>query len=234
MIPTVPAHGSIGLPDEATYWMPRSDDISEDGIGYFRGTWLIRDERVRLARAVVREERRITDLLAGLPADAARFDELARAVESGYGDAGDPSGYGLTPVERRLLGECVSGDEPAPLEGLELGVAGLTYALATVRIIPAASCRGHVGDRAWSTAPVVLFAATRFRAEALQRLAATTGCRFDIDPARADLLCVSAASITQMMDLAGAVLAARSTFVQPRARARGQGHRQASEQAALF
>ncbi len=70
----------------------------------------------------------------------------------------------------------MSEDEPGALADLELSVAGLVCALATVRIIPAASCRGHTGQRPWSEVPVVLFATTEYSARALQPLVEATGC----------------------------------------------------------
>lgn len=85
-----------------------------------------------------------------------------------------------------------------------------------MRLIPAASCRGHPGDHAWSDVPVVLSATTEYRARALQPLAEATNCRFGIDTARPELLAIQGRSILDTMALADAVLASRRTFVQPR------------------
>jgi len=187
MFPTSPLSGSITIPSEATFWMPKPEDIDEEGIGsLIRGTWLIKDVPVREARQLGQEERRIAEVLGNLAAAAEDFDRLAHAVEDGY-DPDNPDGrYALTSTERTALGDFLSDDETAALDSLEIGVAGLVYALATVRLIPAASCRGHPGDHAWSDVPVVLSATTEYRARALQPLAEATNCRFGIDtrPAR--------------------------------------------------
>src|SRR5262249_31137230 len=217
MFPTSPLSGSTTIPNEATFWMPKPEDIDEEGIGcLLRGTWLIKDVPVREARQLRQEERRIAEILGNLAATAEDFDRLAHAVEDGYDPDEHDERYALTATERAALDEFVSDDETAVLDSLEIGVAGLVYALATVRIIPAASCRGHPGDRAWSDVPVVLFATTEYRARALQPLVAATNCRFGIDVARPDLLAVQGRSILDTMALADAILGSRHTFVKPR------------------
>lgn len=225
--------GSITIPDDATFWMPKPQDIDEEGIGcLFRGTWLIKDVPVREARRLRQEECRIAEVVGNLAATAEDFDRLAHAIEDGC-DPDVSAEQVLSSTERAALDGFVSDDESAALDSLELGVAGLVYALATVRIIPAASCRGHPGDRAWSDAPVVLFATTEYRARALQPLVEATGCRFGIDPARQDLLTVQGRSILDTMALADAVLGSRHTFVRPRP---SRGHRpvRAHDQERLF
>ncbi|SRR5216684_2167690 len=233
MFPTSSLSGSITIPSDATFWMPKPEDIDEDGIGaFFHNTWLIKDVPVREARQLRKEERRIAEVVGHMATTAEDFDRLAHAVEDGYDPDED---YDLTATERAELDEFLSDDEDeAPaLESLELGVAGLVYALATVRIIPAASCRGHPGDRAWSDAPVVLFATTEYRAKALQPLVEATDCRFGIDTARRDLLAVAGRSILNTMALADAVLGSRHTFVQPRPLRRTRPGR-AHDQEGLF
>jgi hypothetical protein len=219
MFPASPSAGSVTIPGDATFWMPKPEDIDVDGIGaFFHDSWLIKDVPVREARRLRREERRIAEIVGHLATTAEDFDRLAHAVEDGY-DADEPDGgFDLTATERAKLDEFLaeSEDEGIMLDSLELGVAGLVYALATVRIIPAASCRGHPGPRAWSGVPVVLFATTEYRASALQPLVEATDCRFGIDPARADLLAVTGRSILDTMALADAVLESRHTFVRPR------------------
>jgi hypothetical protein len=221
MFPTSPSAGSITLPSDATFWMPKPEDIGDDGIGaFFHDTWLIRDVPVREARRLRQKESQIAEIVGRLATTAEDFDRIAQAVEDGF-DADEPEGgYDLTSTERAELSGFLpeSEDEELALDSLELGVAGLVYALATVRIIPAASCRGHPGLRAWSNMPVVLFATTEYRAKALQPLVAINGCRFGIDQARGYLLAVTGRSIVDTMALADAVLASRPTFVQPKTR----------------
>jgi hypothetical protein len=214
MFPVSSLSGSTTIPSDATFWMPKPADIDEEGVGgFFRGTWLIKDVPVREARRLMQQERRIAEIVGDLAATAEDFDRLAHAAEDGY------AGHILTAAERTALDSFVSEEEGAVLECLELGVAGLVCALATVRIIPVASCRGHPGDRAWSDGPVVLFAATERRAIALQPLVEATDCRFGIDAARPDLLAVQGRSILDTMDLADAVMRSRHTFVQHRSTA---------------
>ena len=217
MFPTSSLSGSITIPSDATFWMPKPEDIDEDGIGaFFHDTWLIKDIPVREARLLRQGEHRIAEVVGHLATTAEDFDRLANAVEDGCDPDEPDGGYDLTATERAKLDEFLSDDGTAALDSLELGVAGLVYALATVRIIPAASCRGHSGDRAWSDVPVVLFATTEYRARALQPLVEATECRFGIDTARPDLLAVAGRSILDTMALADAVLGSRHTFVQPR------------------
>src|ERR1035437_1733187 len=234
MFPTTSLSGSSAIPPEATFWMPRPEDIDEEGIGEFRGTWLIKDVPVREAQRLMRQERRIAEVVGRLAATAEDFERIARAVEDGYDPDEPESSYALNAQERAALDEfAVSEDEPCALDDLELGVAGLVYALATVRIIPAASCRGHPGDRAWSEVPVVLFATTEYRARALQPLVEATGCQFEVDAVRAHLLAVRGRSILDTMALAEAILGARTSFVRPRSAAQRHGPR-ASRQQHLF
>jgi hypothetical protein len=230
MIPECPVAGTSALPAGAAFWMPKPDEISEEGFSFFRDVWLIRGVRIGDAREVIEEERRIVDVIDRLSADADHFEEFAAIAETGGID--DPANE-LTLEEYSTLSTVVS-DIPAELGGLELGVAGLVHALASVRILPAASCRSHP-ERSWSEAPVVLFAATEFRALALEPLVAEAGCTFTIDPARRELLCVRGQSITRTMALAELVLEHRKDFVQRRPR-RVVQKRSApkSEQGALF
>jgi hypothetical protein len=82
---------------------------------------------------------------------------------------------------------------------------------------------------------VVLFAATEFRARALEPLVAEAGCAFTIDPARRELLVVSGQSVTHTMALAELVLEHRNDFVQRRpARVVRKRSAPTSEQSTLF
>ena len=137
MFPISALSGSTTIPGDASFWMPKPEDVDEEGVGgFFRGTWLIKDVSVREARRLMQRERRIAEIVGELAATAEDFDRLAHAAEDGY------AGYALTAEERAALDDFLSEDEGAALESLELGVAGLVCALATVHIIPVASCRG--------------------------------------------------------------------------------------------
>ncbi len=210
MFPASSLPGSVQIPGAATFWMPKPQDINEEGISFFRGTWLIKEVTVSETRRLAKQERAVAEVVGNLAATSEDFDRLAHAAEDGY------EGYTLNADERTALDSFVSDDGGAALASLELGVAGLVYALATVRIVPAASCRGHPGDRAWSKRPVVLFATTEYRAKALQPLVEATGCRFAVDDSRPELLAVCGRSILDTMALTDAVLGSRETFVQRR------------------
>jgi hypothetical protein len=79
-------------------------------------------------------------------------------------------------------------------------------------MFPAASCRGHVGLDSWSAVPVVMFAADRVHAEALQPLVESNGCGFDLDPIRPELLVINGRSAEDTLRLGRAVLSAIETF----------------------
>jgi hypothetical protein len=143
------------LPKQATYWMPSEDEIDEEGIGYFRDTWLIISVPEDGARDLIAIERQITRLVDSIAINSEQFETLAHAIESAD----------LTELPASLIDseqyEALAGlveDDISPLEGLELGVTGLVYALASIGCVPAASCRGHAGARSWARHPVVLFA----------------------------------------------------------------------------
>jgi hypothetical protein len=217
MFPTSSLSGSVTIPDEATFWMPRPEDIGDDGISaYVHDTWLIKDVPVREARRLRQEERRAAEVVGHLATTSEDFDRLASALEEGYVPGELDEDYDLTAAERAGFDMALTKDEITRLNALELGVAGLVYALATVRIIPVASCRGHPGSRAWSGTPVVLFATTEYRARALQPLVRAAGCQFAIPAADPDLLAIMGRSILDTMALADAVLKSRRTFVRPR------------------
>ena len=130
------------------------------------------------------------------------FDRLARLVE--WWDP-DDLGQGASPEERSLLKSTVGESNSADLGGLEMGVAGLAYALASAGMVPAASCRAHTGDRPWSYSPVVLFAADECHARQLEPLVRNAGCVFAVDAGRGHLLVVSASSVRNLMELADAL-----------------------------
>lgn len=188
--------------------MPQDDEIDEHGFGggYFHNTWLIKDVPVDEALEVMSIEFEIANVNQ-FAADKYDFDRLACIAE--FPSVNDPA-EDLSDAEREALAALVF-DEPV-LEGLELGVSGLAHALATVQMLPAASCRSHA-ERSWSEAPVVLFAADEYRARALQPLAEASGCAFAIDPERPALLSLSGRSMENMMALADAVMKKRETFL---------------------
>jgi hypothetical protein len=192
------------LPDAAEFWTPGPDDIDEEGFGYFRNVWPIVDVTEEEAREMLQRDRTASSFVSELASTEAEFDAIAKVVETGESDRAKD----LTADKRAALGPYIAEDEddPVPLEDLEVGVTGLVYALSAAGAYPAASCRGHPRDYAWSNMPVVLFAIDRCRAHVLAPLVRDTGCGFEIDPARRELLSVCSASIEETISLAEAII----------------------------
>lgn len=207
MIPRADVEVSPDLPAGAAYWVPTEEDLSEEGVGYFRDTWLIMNVSAEEAEEIVSYEEqmlRVVDELAANPQD---FEELAKCVEWSDVEAINALPEG---VKRRhgfaSFRNMIPIDDFSVLQGLDFGVSGLAHALASVGVVPAASCRGHIGSSAWAHHPVVFFAADRFHAEKLAPFVREVGSGFLIDSARPQLLCVYSASIEDTISLARLVL----------------------------
>lgn len=206
MYPTADIELDPSLPTRAEFWEPDPDEIDDyEGFGMFQDVWPITDVSVDEANAVAREDGLLCQVVADLARDAADFDVLAAAVETGSVGDDEISAESLAALSPYLTGE-------AALEGLEAGVAGLVYALSAAGMFPAASCRGHPEPDAWSAIPVVMFAADRTHAEALQPLVEGSGCGFDFDPVRPELLVINGRSVEDTLRLGRAVLASLEVF----------------------
>ena len=203
MIPRADITISSELPTQATYWIPDEEDMSEEGIGFFRDTWLIRDVEHEVAAKIAADERRISHIVNRLATDVQSFDQLARAVESAEPEELPPDLPDGPELEE--LKDLVN-DDFSPLEGLDLGVAGLVFALASIGCIPAASCRGHAGSLSWAEYPVVFMATDRTYAQRLEPLVDRAGCGFAIDDYRPNLLMIYGASIEDTISLAAFIL----------------------------
>lgn len=214
MIPRADVQLDPEIPDGYEFWTPKRDDISEEGFGYFRDTWLIRGVGVRAARSLMKVERDLVAVADHCSSTLQEFDDIATALESGDLDEVPESVAASAPFER-VAQYYSPGERMSPVEGLDVGVAGLVCALAAVRCWPAASCRGH-GPSGWAPHPMVYLAADRHRATTLGRLVAATGCGFGMDPARDQLLVVMAPSVLEIMELASLVLDARHQFPKRR------------------
>ena len=138
------------LPAAADFWTPDPRDVDEnDGFGNFDNVWAILNVSVEHAWRVFRRDRFFCTLVASLAANEQEFDVLASVAETGSADEVE----GITPDQlSALVGHFPEAEE---LEDLEIGVAGLVYALAAAGMYPAASCRGHADPNAWSKLPVV-------------------------------------------------------------------------------
>jgi hypothetical protein len=207
VIPSYSVVPEISLPAGNDCGYPARDEISEEGFGYFRGTWWLGHVPLSDARHTVAFERDLVAALDALADDEQEFEDLAAAVEHIEPDDGDvPLLLRDTPVEgivRPFI------NDESPLWDLEIGVAGLTYALSTVGFRTAASCRAHTGANSWSDYPVVLFGAHKWRAVLLAELVAEADCGIDQDR---EMLTVYAPSVRNLMSLAEAVLTKRARF----------------------
>lgn len=83
MIPRADVKLDSRLPPDYEFWTPKRDDISEEGFGYFRDTWLIRDVGVRTARSLMHLERQLVALADECSSSQEEFDEVAAALETG-------------------------------------------------------------------------------------------------------------------------------------------------------
>jgi hypothetical protein len=221
MIPKLDRELDSNLPVNARYWVPGEEDVIEDGIGFFHETWLISDISAEHAALVLAEDERLLALVDSLARTSEEYETIATAVE-----CGDPVDLPHVPVDdpmrAAILAE-INDEDFAPLEGLEIGVAGIVYALNAAGFLTAASCRGHVGSTAWSDEPVVFVATDRPRAQQLAPLVASHRCGFAIDFDRPELLVIRASSAREMIELAKSVLRDPASFGPPVFRAAEEG-----------
>lgn len=197
MIPRHEVEIDPTIPSTATFWTPTADELEEDGApGDFHNTELIETD-IDEAEAIIEAEVEAVAYVDARSSTAHEFDELASAIEFEVPDA--PSDEAPDFFE---------GDSWYGLNGLEIGVAGLVYALNAAGIVTAASCRSHhQGHKPWSDYPIVVFAASREQMVILQPLVESAGCGFEIDDVdRSHLVAIVAPAVTEMMTLARAVL----------------------------
>lgn len=224
MIPTADVQPEIPSPLPGCT-MPASDEISEEGFGWFRSTWFIGRVPIAEAVEVVQEEGEIITELDTVAADPLEFELLAAAIESG--EAEDLPGD----LRRRAEGAGLASylddaDDVAAVGGLEIGVSGLTHALSAVGCLTAASCRSHATDRSWSDCPVIFFAAPAWRLAILAELIRDAGCGLDADRG---MLQIYAPSIREMHRLANLIVQERVRFrKRPAASRPARGHNQPS------
>jgi hypothetical protein len=120
-----------------TCTMPSSDEISEEGFGYFRGTWFIGRAPLDEALSILALEAELIQSLDEVACTPAQFELLASAVE--HQDADQlPDDLRARALETGLQRFMKGDDDQPPLYGLEIGVAGLAYALSTMRCLTAA------------------------------------------------------------------------------------------------
>jgi hypothetical protein len=200
--------------------MPARDEISEEGFGYFRGTWFIGRVLLRDAIPVLSQETEIIDWLDTVANDPLEFETLALAIERGDTEPLDGS-LGKKAAEAGAARFLVQEDEPLPLVDLEVGVAGLTCALSAVGCLTAASCRAHTGPRSWSDCPVVFFAAPMWRVEILGQLISSEGCGLE---AERGMLSVYGRSVRDTHRLGERIIEERRTLRKIPGRAASDRH----------
>ncbi|MFD0145384.1 MULTISPECIES: hypothetical protein [unclassified Streptomyces] len=203
MIPRTEYPVSAQIPENAEFWMPTEEDIPDDeGIGCFRGVWMILGVTAEEAQTMVSVEAAQIAAIDELARSASEFEEIACACEGGWvAGVQDPS------VRSRLLKRfpTLSEDEPdfyADLGGLEVGVAALSHALSYIGGVPVASCRGHIAELRWSDNPTVYAALDQQRAEWLAPLVHEAGCGFHIGLNRSEFLAIDAPSLIESNALA--------------------------------
>ncbi|MFJ2098374.1 hypothetical protein ACIOHR_14390 [Streptomyces anulatus] len=197
MIPQRDVEISANLPKGTAFWMPQREDMDEEGFSNFRDSWLILDIPVNVAGVIIDFDARMALAINAISPDEPIFEKYASAVE-----------------EERLTdipGDPFANFPEITLEGLDLGLSGLAHALAAIGCAPAASCRSHEGPHSWSPFPVIEFACDRARFDWLQPLVRESGCGFDIDPSRPELLNIIACSIRETLDLAKSIVSGFST-----------------------
>lgn len=205
MIPTAEIELNANVPPRFHFWMPAEGDIPEDeGIGYFRDVWMIINAPIESARQIVADEAELVSIAGKVAKSIDDFESLAQIMEAGYEEGMLPD-HILGELRRKAPQLVDPSEEDGPsLQGLELGVAGLTYALSTIGAVPVASCRGH--ENGWSDLPVVFVAIDEQRARWVQPLVQATGCGFDIDQNRGEFLMIRGRSALHTNKLAGRIV----------------------------
>ncbi|MGN8026213.1 hypothetical protein [Microbacterium sp. 22242] len=174
----------------------------EDQLGDFHDVWLIKTD-VSEAAAVIEAESEAIQWLDAKAENPLEFDEWADQIEYEQPDVPSDEAPDFFSSPQAWHG----------VEGLELGVAGISYALNSIGAITAASCRSHAAShRKWSEYPVVLFAIGAGRARLLRPLAERTQCGFEISADRPQFLVLYAASVTELMSLARQIIDNAAAF----------------------
>jgi hypothetical protein len=133
MIPRYDIDVDPTVPPTATFWVPAPGDLEESGgIGDFHDTELIVTD-LEEAGAVLEAEREAIEYLDAKSSTPRKFDDLAAAIEWEAPDMPSDEAPDFFDQEDAWYG----------LNGLEVGVAGLVYAMNAVGIVTAASCRSH-------------------------------------------------------------------------------------------
>jgi len=209
--------------------MPTREEISEEGFGGFRGTWWIGRVPVRVAETMLGAEAELLRLLDGLASTPDEFEQLAQAVEQL--DMSTAPEYLVEAARPTGLPQIIEAAADIPLlDGLEVGVAGLSYVLASIGCLTAASCRSHVDPRSWADCPVVFFAAPPWRVELLAPLVVRARCGLGSDRS---LLTLYGRSVAELHTLAGILMRERTQFRVMPDKWRTKSHRRVRDKSQL-
>ncbi|WP_438303206.1 hypothetical protein ACSHXN_14455 [Streptomyces sp. HUAS TT11] len=207
MIPVIDLDVDPSLPTDLILGLPVEGAFDEEGYGFFRDVWAVGHVSHEEAVAMLKEEGHLLSLADQASTNHAEFEAVAKALETREAEY-LPSGFAAQHPDSEIMEVVAAGDEDGTsLGALELGVAGLTYALTSIGCFTAASCRSHCSDSSWSDRPVIFFAAERSTVQWLAPLVQQTGCGFDDGSERGEcLLVVEAPSIANFMDLADRIV----------------------------
>ncbi|MBN2177052.1 MAG: hypothetical protein JW722_05270 [Demequinaceae bacterium] len=192
----------VDVPKYASFWVPKPLDIDEEGFGFFRNVRPIVAVGTFETATLLESETLAADYVGTRATTELEFDTLAAALESFDGQWDDDDIPDVSDIDSRFQG----------LEGLELGVAGLVFALSNAGFYPAASCRSHPNDASWSPNPIVYFAGDEPRMRLLELLASSAGCGVELASDRDNLFVVYAPSVCETMALARTLFTDRVRF----------------------
>jgi hypothetical protein len=175
--------------------------MPEESWGGFRDIWYLGRVSHEEAGEIISYERKALPLLDHASSDQQEFELFAHALDWGETDGLSPAlseSFKAAGLEDLMQ----DPDDFSPLSGLEVGVAGLVYALSAVGCITAASCRWH-GVNSWSDCPTVAFAAPSSTVVILVDLITAAGCGL---VGNRNLLWVEAVSVTDFCTLAESII----------------------------
>jgi hypothetical protein len=196
MIPRYDIIIDPAVPVQATFWIPTAEEFADmDQLGDFHDAELVQTDLVE-AQVIADAEAVAVAYADAHSTTAEEFDEIA-----------DQTKFECPDLPSDEAPEFMVTEGWGGVGGLELGVAGLVYALNAVGILTAASCRSHsTSHRRWADYPIVIFAASRQQLQALQPLVEAAGCGFDFDEGRPKFIGIYGPSVVEMMRLTKRVL----------------------------
>lgn len=206
MYPVAEPELSTSIPEGWNFWTPKPSEIDAEGFGYFHEGLDLRGTTAKSARSYLATHLSVFEFISSKANSTEEFDDRASFFE----DAPFEDDEYLEDADYETREFTSSND--CDLGLLELGVGAVAYALSAARMFPAASCRSHSNKQSWAPYPVIYLAASRPRAELLEKLVIESDCGFVVDPARSDLLVVAAPSLPQILSLANRIVENLSAF----------------------